>query len=129
MRPKSQDCGTPPSSPPGPVTPGSRSVATSATIVATKATVPGHSPAARPRIRSTAMTTSTPTVSTSSGPNQRRLSTAPSARLPARHARRRRRRLHLLRDLDQPRALQVQDRLRIDAEEEDEGGGGDPRGE
>src|SRR5262245_46739920 len=118
IRPKSQVCGTPPSSPPGPVTPGSRSVATRATTVATKASVPGHSPAVRPRIRSTAITVRTPIVRISSGANQRRLSTVPIAALATRDARARRRRLHLLGDLDEPRTLQVEDRLRVDAEEQ-----------
>src|SRR5262245_49941776 len=124
IRPKSHVCGTPPRSPPGPVTPGSRSVATRATTVATNASVPGHSPAARSRIRSTAITARTPIVRISSGANQRRLSTVPIAALATRDARARRRRLHLLGDLDQAWALQVQDRLRVDAEEEDDRGQG-----
>src|SRR5262245_62367910 len=56
MRPKSHDCGTPARSPRAPTTPGSRSVAASANTAAMNATVPGHSPASRPRTRSIAMT-------------------------------------------------------------------------
>src|SRR5262245_45245480 len=117
MRPKSHDCGTPARSPRAPTTPGSRSVAASANTAAMNATVPGHSPASRPRTRSIAMTARIAPIRTSSGPKKRRLSTAPIRALPGRDPRRGRRRFHLIRDLDEARALQVQDGLRIDAEE------------
>ena len=75
MRPKSHVWGTAPSNPAPPVTPGSRSVASSATTATANASRPGPAPPCRPCSRSAAMTSRTPTARTSSGPNRRRLST------------------------------------------------------